>query len=118
VNLSSFRPGLEKALALGGSTHTVDDVLDQIARGDAQLWVDDRAIVVTEVRQCPRKKVLYAWLATGELDACVTLLRRAVEWGTEQGCELAIATGRKGWTKPLRSEGWTETLVVLEQELG
>ncbi len=88
-----------------------------ILDGRAKLWVESEALIVTEVLQFPRKRALRFWLATGDIEACLTLHRRVLEWGAEQGCDFAITTGRKGWTKPLRVEGWTETLVVLEQEL-
>lgn len=118
MNFEQFRPGLEKALAVGGvGTHSLTDVIDRVSEGKAQIWWEGDAFILTEIRQYPRKKVLRFWLATGELDQVIVLHRRILEWAKEQGCEAAIITGRRGWTKALRSEGWAETMAVLTREL-
>lgn len=115
-SLARFRPGLERALALVG-THTVEDLVQRVVDGKAQVWEEGEALIITEVLQYPQKRVLRFWAATGELEDCITLSRRILEWGKEQGCKLALLTGRRGWTKPLRTEGWTEKLAVLTKEL-
>ena len=116
-SLEKFRPGLKKALAIAGNTHTIADVAQLLLDSRAQLWVDEDAIVVTEILQYPRKKVLRIWITTGELEPCLKLIRRVLKWGKEEDCDFAVGTGRRGWLKPLRREGWTETLAVYEQEL-
>lgn len=116
MSVERFRPGIEKALALTG-THDLNDMLKRILAGDAQVWVKDEAFIVTEVVDFPQKKVLRFWLATGELEDCLALARRIETWGKKQGCELAMLYGRRGWTKPLRAEGWTEKIAVLTKEL-
>lgn len=115
--LERFRPGLEKALKLGGDTHTVRDVVEMILDNRAQIWIVGNALIVTEVLQFPRKRVLRFWLATGNGEDCIAVSRRVLEWGKEQGCDLAMITGRRGWVRALRDEGWTETMTVLTQEL-
>lgn len=116
MSLEKFRPGLEKALALVG-THSMADLVKRVQGGQAQLWVVGEAFIITEIIDYPQKRVLRFWVATGELDACIALSRRIMKWGKRRGCELALLTGRRGWTKPLRKEGWTEKLAVLSQEL-
>lgn len=105
--------GLQKALDLSGGTHTLKDVMEQIAAGDAQLWTADDAVIVTEVHQTPRKRVLHFWLAAGELKAVIRLSRKALEWGRDEGCEQASLIGRRGWEKALASEGWTARLSLM-----
>lgn len=117
MSLDRFRPGVEEALAHGGDTHSVEDMAELILSGRAQLWVQRDALIVTEIRDYPQKRVLRFWLATGDLEDCIALHRHIMEWGREKGCNLAIITGRRGWIKPLRSEGWTEAMSVLTQEL-
>lgn len=109
--------GLQKALEVGGGTHSIMDVLDQISRGDAQLWTDPDAVVVTEVHDAPQCRELRFWLATGKLDAVLAIQHRIIEWGRSVGCTKAVLTGRRGWTKALRDQGWEEIMVVMGREI-
>jgi hypothetical protein len=116
MSVERFRPGIEKALALAG-THDMDDLLRRILSGKAKLWVEDEAFIVTEIHEYPLQKVLRFWIATGDLDDCMKLRGKIEKWGKEQGCTLAMTYARRGWTKPLRVEGWTDKMAVLTKEL-
>ena len=109
--------GIARALSYGGATHSLSDVLDQIERGDAQLWLDDSALIVTEVHDTPRLRELRFWIATGELQAVVDLSERVLDWGRAMGCKRAVLTGRKGWVKALAGEGWKQEMVVMGRAL-
>ena len=111
-------PGLTEALERGGSTHTLDDVLKQVERGDAQLWTTEGAVIVTEVSDTPQKRVIHFWLATGELESVIGLSHKILEWAKDtMGCEQATLAGRKGWTRALATEGWHPMLVVMGRDL-
>lgn len=109
--------GIEEALAYGGGTHTVEDVIDQLLAGDAQIWEAPGACIITEVLAAPRLKFVHFWLATGEMDALIQLSRRVFEWAEGLGCTQATITGRKGWERALAKEGWGSPLVMLSREL-
>lgn len=110
--------GLEKALSHSLGTHTVGDVVRQILDGEAQLWEEPDALIVTEVQQTPRKRVLHFWLATGDMTAVVDLHHRILRWGREEmGCDVATLSGRKGWTKALEEHGWEPALTTLSRSL-
>lgn len=109
--------GIEKALAYGSDTHTVGDVIDQILRGDAMLWEDLDALIVTEIHNTPRKKVVHFWLATGAMAAVVRLSYRVLEWAQGEGCTLATLSGRRGWARALKGEGWHTDAVLMHQEI-
>ena len=109
--------GLEKALSYSRGTHDVGDVVAQILRGDAQLWEDTDALIVTEVYTMPRRKVVHFWLATGEMAPVIQLHYRVLDWAKEQGCTLATLAGRRGWTKALADAGWETDMVFMGREL-
>ena len=115
--MTEFLPGLATALEYAGGTHTVEDMLDQIKRGEAQLWTSENACIVTEVHTTPRLKVLHFWLATGALDAVVALSRDVLGWGKVVGCQSATLAGRRGWERVLASEGWSPMLSVMGREV-
>lgn len=111
--------GVEAALAYGGQTHTAGDVVRAILAGEAQLWAnDDDALIVSEIHDHPRARVLHFWLAAGDLEPVIALSRRVLEWGRSVGCTRATLAGRKGWVRALASEGWAPELVVMGRDIG
>ena len=109
--------GLRKALERGGG-HTLEDVARLIRDGQAQLWAEDEAVLVTQIIDTPQRRELHFWLATGALDKVVDLSNRVLDWGRDNGCEHATLSGRRGWVKALSGEGWTEELVLMGRPIG
>lgn len=107
---------LEKALELDGG-HTLGDVLEMVERETAQLWESPDAVIVTEVHDFPRQRVLHFWLAAGEKDAVIELSHRALAWGRTIGCQRATLSGRRGWERALAKEGWTADAVLMGREI-
>jgi hypothetical protein len=104
-------------LAYGGCTHTLRDVMDQIHMGEAYLFENVDGLIVVEVNDTPRKRVLHFWLAVGNMDAVIALSYEALVWGKGIGCHMATMAGRKGWERVLASEGWTPALTVLQRSI-
>ena len=109
--------GLEAALAQGGDTHRLQDVLSAVYQGTAQLWIDGPCVIVTEVNDTPLERELHFWLAAGTLDEVIHLSNKVMKWGREQGCTVASLCGRRGWAKALRREGWNHQMIVMGQRL-
>lgn len=110
--------GLEKALAAGGDTHTIGDVVAAVLAGEAQLWEDEGALIVTEIQVYPRKRTLHFWLATGGMAPVIALSHRILAWGREQGIETATLAGRRGWERALAGDGWRPAMTVMERPTG
>lgn len=109
--------GLIHALSLAGDTHSLADVVRQVEAGEAQVWQSDNAVIVTEVKDAPRKRIIHFWLAAGKLDEVIALSREVLAWAKSIGCERATLVGRKGWVRALRNEGWGEELVMMGREV-
>lgn len=109
--------GITKALAHGGGTYTLADVVDKIDAEHAQVWRDENAVIVTQINDTPQKRVLHFWLATGDLEDVIALSEVAIEWGRERGCTAATLSGRRGWVKALAGHGWSEQHTVMGREI-
>lgn len=113
-----YRPQIEAALAHGSGTHTFEDVVADLAGGRMQLWPGHESVVVTEIREFPRAKVLHVVLAGGTLKALEPMLEPLLNWGRAQGCSRVMMLGRPGWTRTfLAAAGWTPTAVLMEADL-
>lgn len=108
---------LEEALIAEGGAFNLADVDAAIKEGKAQAWESDRGIVITEIHDAPRAKILHFWLAAGELEEVLRLADVAMEAGRNLGCTVATLTGRRGWEKKLAARGWTNRLTIMGRSL-
>jgi len=107
---------LEKAIARDGG-YTLGDVLVEIQAQRAKLWEAPGAVIVTQVHDFPRQRVLHFWLAAGELDALFELEKTVLEWGKGVGCTRATIAGRRGWARVLASRGWEAEQTLMGRTL-
>ena len=117
--MTDLRGKIEKALRLGGGTHTYQDIVDAELAGRMQWWSGINAVLVTEVHEAPQRKTLHFFLGAGDLEEIKLLLPIPMEWGRRQGCTHASFIGRPGWARTfLAGEGWKPSkLVLFEREI-
>ena len=111
------KPWLEAALELSGGTHTLDDVVQAIIKGEMQFWPAPKGCAVTEIVNYPRKKVLHIFLAGGEMEQIIDMDVSAVEFAKMNGCTGMSIAGRKGWKRVLKDKGYVETFTVLGKDI-
>ena len=111
---SSVRQHIQDALDHCGNTHTVDDVLQMVEDGKAQLYVGNRCAVVTQIMDLPAAKQLHYWLAGGDLGELRKIEKRVSENAKKNGCTQASIIGRRGWGKTL---GYDEMATVMTRNL-
>ena len=105
---------MRKALALAANTHDLEDIIEALNRGEMQAFHNDRAIVITEIAQSPRRKFVHVFMSAGDLDGVLELMPQIEEWGKSLGCEFARASVRPGYEPILKARGWKKTMVVME----
>ena len=72
------RRRFEKALACGGNTHDVDDVVALVKAGKAQYWEHGDGIVVSEIHEFPKLKAIHFWV--------VSVIVAAIVWRSRMTC--------------------------------
>lgn len=114
VNRDRLLNRMQKALRLSADTHSLEDVIEALKRGEMQAFHNDRAIVLTEIAVAPRRKFVHVFMSAGDLDGVLELLPQIEEWGKAQGAEFARASVRPGYEPILKARGWKKTMVVME----
>lgn len=92
----------------------MDDLIGSLKRGEMQAHYNDRAVIVTEIVQAPRRRYLNMFLVAGDMDAIDELTPRVTQWAFDQGCEFARAQVRLGFEQPLKERGWEKTQLIME----
>lgn len=108
---------MRQALHKGGDTHNLEDLIGALKRGEMQAHTNDRAIVITEIAQTPRRRFVHVFLSAGELDGVIELMPTIEAWAKEQGCEFARACVRPGYEPTLKKHGWKRKMIMVELDL-
>jgi hypothetical protein len=104
---------LMKALKVAGNTSSPEDIAKAVAEGRMQSWTRNDSLVITEVREHPRKTVLNIVLAVGVLEDVLALQPEFMAFGREHGCQAVRMQGRRGWDAILPDEGWKKVPQVI-----
>jgi hypothetical protein len=110
---------IAQALEYAGGSHTLADIKAGVQTGAFQQWLGDESVIITEVLQTPRQKILNVFLAGGNLREIAVMIPLIREWAIGQGCVKAQFQGRMGWERTfLKDQGWRATATVMEVSLG
>lgn len=113
-----FQQRLDRALQIGGNTHSRDDIAQAVGEGRMQSWVNNGSLIVTEVSTFPQVNVLSVVLAVGDLDDVLAMVPALDEFGRKHGCKAIRMQGRKGWERVLPEQGWAKVpQVIFERTL-
>lgn len=105
---------MRKALRAGGDTHSIEDLVEALKRGEMQAFYNDRAVIITEIVEAPRRRYLNLFLVAGDMDAVDALGPELTAWAKDQGCEFARAQVRLGFEPLLKARGWQKTQLIME----
>lgn len=108
---------LEAALAHEGVGRSVEDVLERIKSGDAQMWAGKAAFHITEIIIYPNRKTLHVWLSGGDMGELIEMAPKLMAWGKSMGCSHASIEGRAGWERKLAPMGFKKQAVSLGMTL-
>ena len=116
---------ITEALTKGKADETPTEILERLLAGRQQLWLawDDqlaraRGICVTEIFDSARGKACNLAIVAGQDFAAWRHLTEAVKaFAREHGCNRLEASGRKGWERHAKAEGWGHLRTLLEMRL-
>ena len=108
MDIEQYRCYIEAALAYSYGTHTYEDVARMVQEGSLQFWPGVASVILTEIIEHPRRRVLNVFLAGGKLDEIERMIPPLQDWARSRGCTLAVFAGRQGWERTfLAKDGWT-----------
>ena len=103
------------ALEYAHNSHSFEQVINIVKRGDAQFWAFSDSAIVTEIIEYPQRRTLRFWLAGGNLKTLLDVEPKIRKWSILYRCEAVEIIGRKGWEKVLK--GYEPTAIVLVKEI-
>jgi hypothetical protein len=111
-------PHIVAALAYNGGEQTLDDVRAGLASGEFQLWPGRDSVIITELTETPRLKILNFFIGGGNLDELRQMVLPIEDWAKSQGISRVVVYGRRGWARTfLNGMGYDPRWVVMVKEL-
>jgi hypothetical protein len=112
-----------EAAAADTGSWTADDWLGRIKARDAQLWIvwlggEITGVVITELYNTASGSTCGIPIAGGvRLEESLPVLRVIEDWAREHECVRLESTGRNGWVRALRNEGWRPVSMHIEKRI-
>jgi len=105
---------IDAALLHAHGSHTLQDVLDIVVKGDAQFWPFDDAAIVTEIIRYPQRTTLRFWLAGGNFETLAEAEPKLINWSKQFDCTSVEIVGRRGWVRAL--DGYEATATIMAKD--
>lgn len=112
-----MRQHLQPAIDAGGNTHTFEDVIIAVLRGDMQLWHAPDGSAVTQINEHPARRSIHWIWAGGNLDQVLDFQDSVRAFGRAHGCTEMTLAGRNGWQRALKAHGWEAKGVIMGASL-
>ena len=93
ANADRCRKWIVDALRYAHNSHTYEQVIDIVKRGDAQLWAFRDSAIVTEIIDYPQRRTLRFWLAGGNLKTLLEVEPKIRKWSILYRCEAVEIIG-------------------------
>ena len=107
--MTPLRELFEKALRVGGETHTFEDIEYGIATGIFQYWGDKECGVLTQIVDYPRTRKLHIFIVAGNYTVAVErYLPKLKEFAKEINASAITALGRKGFERIVPKIGFKQ----------
>lgn len=107
----------EKVLAAFGGLFTFSDIIERINDGRMQSFTRNNTLIVTQINEYPRRKVVEIVLLVGDVEDALEMEHDVQEWALNAGATLLMAAGRFGW-EPLMTDGWKAVSANYVKDIG
>jgi hypothetical protein len=115
--LDHWRPQLEAALSSADYTHTYDDLVGLVMRGEVVLFTYPGCLLVMEIAKYPQFSVWHCFIACGEMEAVLESEKAMNAVAANLGCKYLSFAGRAGWERILKKAGWHTVCVTMYKEV-
>jgi hypothetical protein len=115
-DILEWQEGIETALTYGESSHTFDDVVGKILRGELHFYKFDGCCLIMQLVVFPQFKNYHCFVAAGDQESLDNARDYVLAMARQYGCKHLSISGRVGWERRLKARGWKHVLSTLYLE--
>lgn len=104
-DLLKWQDSIEAALQYSEGSHTFDDVVAKVIRGEVHFYTYPGCFLIMQVINYPQFKNYHCFLAGGSQEALDAVRDDMLSAAKAIGCRHLSISGRHGWVKRLQSQG-------------
>lgn len=98
---------------MAGNTHSVEDVIEAIRTGTMQTIFNENGVIITQILDYPRKRVMDVFMCVGELDAIKALEGELIAHAKKNKAHFGRAFVRPGLVEHWTKMGWRKGATVM-----
>jgi hypothetical protein len=112
-----WRIGIEQALEHGLFCYSFDDITKGVLQGNLHFYSYPDCCVIMELQTYPGYKTYHCLVACGDMQAIKDAEPQLREVAKVLQCKYLSITGRIGWIRELKKDGWDHRFSALFKEI-
>ena len=114
--LLAWRKEIEEAMAHVDHQYSFDDIVASVLRGERHVYDFPKCLVIMELNQFPAYSVYHCFIACGDMQAIKDAEKDINKIAKDLGCKYMAISGRTGWPRALKNDGWKHVLSTMYKE--
>lgn len=115
--MEKWRPNIERALTHSLHSYSFNDIAIRTLQQELQFWDFGDCYCFTEIMVFPQYKNLHFMVAGGNMESMFKHRDAFMELAKANGCKHLSCSGRPGWARALKSQGWKHMLTTMYMEV-
>lgn len=116
-SLLSWRDLIEKALKHALYGYSFDDITAMIMRGELHFFTYPKCCVIMQPQSSPGYRTYHCLVACGDMQAIKDTEPMMRANAIALNCKYMSISGRPGWAKELKKDGWDHRFSALFKEV-
>ncbi len=115
-DLLAWQEQIEDAMQHIDNQYSFNDIVSSILRGERHFYQFDGCCVIMQFEKYPAYNIYHCFVACGDMQAIKDAEANINEIAKELGCKYMSISGRIGWPRALKHDGWKHVLSILYKE--
>lgn len=111
-----WKPEIESAMHHVYGMYSFNDVVAMVLTQQVQLYEYHNCIILMQVNKFPQFSAYHCFLACGDMQGIKDAEPELNEIAKKLQCKFLSISGRTGWTRALKADGWDHALSTLFKE--
>jgi len=115
-DLLEWQEHIEKAMGHVDNQYSFNDIVASVIRGERHFYKFDGCCVIMQREAYPAYSIYHCFVACGDMQAIKDAEPKINEIAKELGCKYMAISGRTGWPRALKNDGWKHVISVMYKE--
>lgn len=115
--LLRWQSNIEEALSHALMSHSFNDVVGLVVRNQAHFFEYEDCFIIMQYDEFPNYKAYHCFLAGGRMESIMDKQETMRQHASALGCKYMTISGRPGWSRQLKQNGWKHLYSILFAEV-